>query len=209
MNLKSNQILIGVILLLVGAFALFRQSFGVSFGDLPLIIAGGAFLLLYRTKRNSWPLIPGVILLYIGVVRSLPLLATHINTAAMFFVIPGAIFLILFYDKNKRGLLLPGMLLLWFGIFLIVNGLPFAGALPFSVLPVCMGTALIMAYIYGKGSVRNWALYAGGMMFIFSGVATFGLQPVFAVMERLPAAVSAVLIIAGLFIIIKTMRKKG
>jgi len=208
MNLKSNQILIGVIILLIGIFALFTQYFNISYGYVPLLIVGGAFLLLYRTKRKSWPLIPGVIFLYIGLVRSLPFLAAHINVAAMFFIIPAIIFLILYYDMNKRGLLAPGMVLLWFGIYLIINGLPFAEFLPVALLPACMGVSFIMSYVSGKGSVNKWFLYIGAALCIIGGAYKMG-APVLNVVRGLPAAVSFVLIAGGVFIIIKTLRKKS
>jgi len=208
MNLKSNQILIGVIILLIGVFALFTQYFNISYGYVPLLIAGGAFILLYRTKRKSWPLIPGVIFLYIGLNRSLPFLAAHINAAAMFFLIPALIFLILYYDMNKRGLLVPGMVLLWFGIYLIANGLPFAEFLPVALLPACMGAALAMSFVSGKGTVKKWVLYLGAALIIFGGAYRMG-APVLDVVRGLPAAVSIVLIAGGVIIIIKTLKKKS
>ena len=119
------------------------------------------------------------------------------------------IFLILFFDKNKNGLLVPGMLLLWFGIFLIVSSHPFSSALPFSVLPACIGAAFISSYLLGTSFLNKWTLYAGVILLFVSAAVKFGLRPEAAMIRRLPAVISAAVIIAGLIIIIRALIKKG
>ena len=209
MNLKKNQVLFGIILLLIGLFALIQNFFGTGFGlgNITLMIAGGAFLLLYRTKRVSWALMLGVSFAYIGAARSVPLLSALTNNAAMFFIIPAIIFLVLCFDKNKKGLLLPGMILLWFGIFIIINGLPLAGSMPFSPLPLCIGAAFIMTYFLGRGYVKKSRLYIGVILFIIGGIPDLG--PLLRLALNFPAALAGLFIIIGAVVIIKAVIKKG
>jgi len=208
MNLKSNQVLSGLIILLIGVLALVYNFFGTGFGSLPLLIAGGAFLLLYRTKRKSWSLMLGVLFAYTGFTRLFPAVSAHINSAAMFFIIPAIIFLILFFDKNKKGLLLPGMVLLWFGMFLIINGLPFAGAVPFSPLPACMGVAFMLTFAFGRGAVKRFWLYAGLILFILGGVPRFDVRPAFSFLSGFPALVPVIVIVIGAVVIVRAVIKK-
>jgi len=208
MSFKSNQVLIGVIILLIGVFALFQNYFQLSYGNISLIIIGGAFLLLYRTKRKSWPLILGVPLAYIGVSGVLSRVFPFHNTAAMFFIIPSIIFLILYYDKNKQGLLLPGMVLLWFGIFLILKDFSFIKYLPFALLPVCIGAAFVIAYTIGRVFMNRWALYAGVVLLLVGSLSKLNLKPDVAFIQRVPAFLSAALICAGIFVIIRAVMKK-
>ena len=208
MNFKSNQVLIGIILLLIGVFAFFQNFIGAVPGNIPLIIIGGAFLLLYRTKRKGWSLITGVFFLYLGLARMFASLFPFINAASMFFIIPAIIFLILYFDKNKQGLLFPGMALFWFGVYLILNEFPFARALPVSLFPFCMGIAFVLTYITGKGFVKRGMLYIGGILLIWGFSARLNIQPAMAVIQRLPVFVSAAVIVTGIVLIVKAVYKK-
>ena len=210
MNLKSNQILIGIILLIVGAAALFQNIHGFSLGNLSYLIAGGAFLLLYRTKRKYWSLMLGVLLSSIGVSRVLSaFFGLYTSTAAMFFLIPAIIFLVLYLDKNKQKMLLPGMVLLWFGIFLAVRNMAVFYALPFNLFFMCMGAAFFCVYFMGKGYIGRWPIYLGILLLLLGGILRIPFFPVLFIMVNIPVFISLAVICAGVYIIIKAFFKKG
>jgi hypothetical protein len=121
MDSRKDQAALGLIILLIGVFIFMNGFFEFDFGNLSLIAAGFAFLLLFRTKRKSWSLLMGGYLLYFGVSSAFIDSTTGAAvtermftfvTSSLLLLVTGVIMLILFYEKNKRGLLLPGALLI-------------------------------------------------------------------------------------------------
>jgi len=125
MNSKTEQIVLGLIVLIFGVFVAANVSFGFDWGTLSFLALGMGFILMYKTKRKNWALVLGVYLAYLGlslsVIEVLPAGGSEVIlfetlAGSLFFVVTGIMFLVLFYDKNKRGLLIPGALLMGVGI---------------------------------------------------------------------------------------------
>jgi len=125
MNSKTEQIVIGLIVLLFGVFVAANVSFGFDWGALSFLALGMGFILMYKTKRKNWALVLGVYLAYFGL--SLSVLETFPRTGSdlrlfetlagsLFFAVTGIMFMVFFYDKNKRGLLIPGALFTGVGV---------------------------------------------------------------------------------------------
>jgi len=212
MGSRINQLLLGVIMLLIGLFALFRPTVIFSFGAVMFTICGLAFVLLYHTKRKSWSLVLGGYLLYFGMmgfVQPYIRIDEAINfIGTMFFIVPSVIFLILYYDKDKRGLLLPSMLMMWFGIFLFTKDLAVFIAHGGLLFITCFGFAFMLTYLLGRGCVRRGVLFFGlaliAVGFIFFG----GLSAVGVMLRNLPQLLPIVLILASGAVIIRALRRR-
>ena len=212
MGSRINQLLLGVIMLLIGLFALFRPTLSFSFGAVMLTVCGLAFVLLYHTKRKSWSLVLGGYMLYFGVmgfVQPYVRIIEAVNfVGTMFFIVPAVIFLVLYYDKGKRGLLLPSMLMLWFGVFLFTKDLTVFRAHGVLLFFVCMGCAFVLTYLLGRGGARKAVLFLGlalaAVGFVFFG----GLSVLFVLFGNLPQLLPIVLILASGTVIILALRRR-
>jgi len=167
MNSKRNQILLGIIILIIGLAALFlpRGARIFNMGSLVFISVGMALLLLYKTKKRSWALIFGGYLTFTGVAWLLSPIIGHravLNIiGAMFFLIPSIAFFILYFDKNKKKFLVPASMMFWFGVFLCLKDIPvFLRISTFGMLLVFMGAAFLTIYLIGKASSKR-TLYVG------------------------------------------------
>ena len=134
-----------------------------------LILCGLAFLLVYKMKRKTVPLIFGTYMAYLGLVI---LVGGSVSLfISMFFIVPGIIFMVLFFDKNKYKLLLPGMVLICFGLFLLVRNLPVISGLgTISLLALFMAVPFFTAHYLSRGyigkrvSVVGWGLVVVGII---------------------------------------------
>ena len=125
MDSKTEQVFIGLIVLLFGVFIAANVSFGFDWGAISFLALGMGFVLMYKTKRKNWALVLGVYLAYIGVSlfmvetfpggRAVGVRLFETLAGSLFFVVTGIMFMVLFYDKNKRGLLIPGALFIGAG----------------------------------------------------------------------------------------------
>ncbi|MDR1687680.1 MAG: hypothetical protein LBS21_03600 [Clostridiales bacterium] len=214
MNIKGNQILLGIILLLVGVLTLFYNTFNLSYGKIAvfavLSVCGFAFLLLYRTKRKSWSLILGANLVYIALIN-FPLgafsLASHL-LPPMFFIVPSFIFLVLYFDKGKRGLLLPGSFFLAIGIFIFLTTFDFLapayGILFFSLI----GASFVFARIIGKTFIGRWAEFLCVACFCIAILQLVNLPGLEFALRYAPQAGSVLIIAASIVIILRAIKKK-
>lgn len=170
MEFKSNQFLIGIILLSFGVITLLKNLFHINYLPISLLIVGFSFLMLYITKKKSWSLIIGVYSLCFGIANLLGTFGiTSINDSLgiiVFFGVPGIIFLVLFLDKNKRGLLMPSSIFIWMTIYIITS--KFYINSNSSLFFLCMSMAFLMAYFLGKDFLGKWTFYISMFLFIMS-----------------------------------------
>ena len=210
MNSRSNQILIGVIAILLGIFVFLQRYLRIDYSAITVAAAGFAFLLLYRTKGKSWSLCLGVYMLGFGMIGIFRGLLTgyvfeHL-ISILFFLSPGVIFMVLYYSKGKRGLLVPGCLLIWFAFFLLSTMIPFlhSGAMFF----FCLGLAFLTIYVIGKDFIGKFPLYFGFAMEIMALLTLCAMSPVFALIHKAPIYAPIILICIGLFVILRAINKK-
>jgi len=212
MSSRSNQLLLGIIIMLIGLFLLFRPSFSFSISAVMFTISGLAFLLLYRTKRQSLSLVFGGYLTYVGLMGFMQpymhLRETFNVVAAMFFIVPALIFLVLYYDKGKRGLLLPSMLMLGFGIFLFSKGLTIFSQQKGLLFMVCMGLALVLTFLLGRGYTKRLVLILGCVMIVCGFTFFGGLSAAQTLYSNLPQALALGLILVSIIIIIRALRRR-
>lgn len=211
MNTRSNQILVGIILILLGSFAFIKEFFQLNHGAAMGLLAGFALLLLYRTKHKTWALCLGMYVLcfsLMGIARTwLPPWVFGNFMAGMFFLVPGIIFLVLFYVRNKRGLLVPSAMLIWFAIFLASLYIPpVSGGARFFL---CLGCAFVMIHYVGKPSASKLSLCAGVILIVFAALLRGIILQPWALLFVAPGVIAALCIAFGLVIIIRAVRKKN
>jgi hypothetical protein len=212
MNSRNNQVLLGIIILLLGVFSLAQSFLNINYGAISLMVIGFALIMLYKTKRKSWSLIVGVYLVYFGIISFLNMFGlesvTSILTGSVFFLVPGTIFMILFFDKGKEGLLIPASLLLWFGVYVFIGSFDFNNLAFPGLFFACMSMAFFTIYFLGKNIKRKWAFYLG---FILLGIGAFrimGFLSNTAFVGSVGRFLPALLIILGLIIIFKKTKKQ-
>ncbi|NLJ88858.1 MAG: hypothetical protein GX327_08850 [Epulopiscium sp.] len=213
MSNRKNQVLIGIIIVVIGLFAFISEWINIPFirkDNLFALFVATALLLLYYTKKKPWALVVGMIIGFFGVLGIFPSLYFNTGTfiAPMIFIMPGIIFFILYYSKNNIGFLIPGSILIWFGIFifLVVSGLTRGIMIP-TVFFGSLGAAFLSIYIFGRHKTGKWPLIPGGILLglgflIFAGVSVgfiFGLGP-----KLIPVT----LIIVGLLIVVSNSKKQ-
>ncbi|GHU58678.1 hypothetical protein AGMMS49975_25500 [Clostridia bacterium] len=195
---KQNKVLIGIIILLIGAIAMLKSIFGNTYimTFVVFFVGGFSFLTLYRNKRKNWALILGSYLTYISFMT---VTIAGRNFArelfpAMFFFVTGFIALVLYIDKCKRGLLIPGIFLLSTGVFLIFNRF---GVFPNNMFWWVVGFAfLICGKVWRLGQKTNTI----GLLFIIVAV--------FQSFKGIPNVGGVLLVFFGIAIIIKSVSKK-
>jgi len=212
MGSRSNQLLLGIIILLIGLLALFRPTFSFSVSAMMFTICGLAFLLLYRTKRKSWSLVLGGYLAYIGImgfVQPYVRFNEAINIiGTLFFIVPSILFLVLYYDKDKRGLLMPSMLMLCFGVFLFTKDLDIFRAHGMLLFLLCMGAAFVLTFLLGRGYSRRFTLFFGGSVMAVGLIFGGGLSILRAMLTNMPQLLAILVILGSAFIIIHALRRR-
>jgi len=214
MDQKRNQILLGVIILILGIMSLWQDFFALSYlRAVPFILfaaSGFSLLLLYRTKRKGWSLCLGCYLVYIGLmtVRLGDFSLSRYLLPAMFFIVPGFIFLVLCFDKNRHGLLIPGFVMFWFGVFLIATRFRFLQTASGAIFLMCMGSAFACARVFGKPPAGKWAAVLGALLLLFSLQQFFNLPFFERILSFIPLLGSLIIIAAAVVIIMRAMKSK-
>ena len=207
--LKPNQILIGIIVVLIGAYSLLRYYVAFNSGMLMILVTGLALLLLYRQKKAVWALFAGGYLTSVGLILILAWAGFGLRAqtfAGMFFFVPGIIFMVLYFDKNKRGLLIPSCLMIWIGAcFILMSAISLGVRATSGVLVMCIGCGFYSAYVIGRSYLSRWLRNLGVVLFLTGGLMFSGL---FTLVGRAVRIVPYVLIAVGLLIIIKNIANK-
>lgn len=158
-------------------------------------------------KEDQGRLIPGVILIVLGIVFLLPRLGIDFgNLWPLLVVAPGIAFLVYYVlSKNKEdkaGIMIPAVITLLLGLFLLYQNLSNwsdADKL-WPVYPLIVGISFYVFYLAGGRKEKGILIPANilalvGVGFLFLNFLTFNLWPLF-------------LIIAGLVLILLPYRKK-
>lgn len=208
MILKSNKILIGVIIVLIGLLSIQRNFLAFDFGALTMTVIGLAFLLLYRQKKAVWSLFVGGYLSWMGLSKLLawvgPVLSGPQMFAGMFFIVPGAIFMLLYFDKNKHGLLVPGCMLLWIGAGFVAAGLlKLDTRAAFGLVVMCAGFSFCTVYLIGRSYLSRGLMYLGIILAIAGALFSGG----FVSLDGGKLS-SYALIVIGVMVIIKSIAYK-
>ena len=212
MNRRNNLILIGIILLLVGVVSVMQGLFHFHYRDITVTAAGLAFLLLYRTKRQSWSLLLGMYLFCFGLIgmvgQAVPQSLSLRLVAAMFFVAPGLIFLILYRHKGTRGLLIPACILLWFGAFLLLSGLPGLSRFLVPLFLASIGGAFLTAYGVGRNFMGRYSLYFGVAFLAAAVLFLGGMLPGMGALRHLPQLGGLFLVAASVAVVVIALKRR-
>lgn len=200
--LGGGLLLMGVVALLQvlgilptqGSFA--GALFGVLFGAV-----GVAFLtMLSAGRQNWWAVIPGVVLLSLGLLILLgsfaPAVADVIGGALFLGGISLAFFLVYFLTPQNWWAIIPaGVLLTLAGVTLIPENLGIeTGGIFFLGLAL---TFLALALIPVEGKRMSWPLIPGGMLFVM------GVLLMLTNTNLINYVWPVILILAGLFLVIR------
>ncbi len=212
MDNRKNQMLIGIIICIIGVFAIFVNIAPFSLFDVLITAAGGACLLLYVTKKMSFSLIIGAYLTYFGAVRILDGMfggALSVNGfVAMFFIVPSAVFFVLYFDKNKRGLLFPASILLYMGVYLMLKDFLFFPYMSGGFFLICMAFSFLTVYFIGKGAHGRWSLQLGLVLLVLGGLSSMNMFSAFAAFGSLRYVGAGILIVLGLLVILGAFVKR-
>lgn len=206
MELKSNKFLIGLICIIVGIYFVANEYFDFKMGDAFLFIWGGAFLLLYHTKRKIWSLVIGIMVYAILIFRAFPNFGGSI-LVAMIFIIPGIIFMVLYFSNRKNSFLIIGSIFTWFGVFIFLTGVPSLDGMGGAVFFITMGMAFFTMYLLNRKEIGKWPLFLAILLVILGFISYYGTSP-FKFIFRLPSIIPIIFIILGIVIIIKTAISK-
>ncbi len=119
---KKNSDLLGIILILIG-IAVFLLNTSLLPENSLLILVGIIFLTIYFSRKYTWSLITGMVVVVVGVTSVVDdLFQTKIDLAGFTFLVGlGIVFLILYYSKRIMGFVFPGFILLAIGMYTLLS----------------------------------------------------------------------------------------
>ena len=208
MNTRSakSAIVWGGLLILFGVMAMIQYFYelGPWIWVAVLVIAGLAVLALYFTDRSeAWLLIPGYTLWAIAGLVALITLEILRDEAVAFYVLSAIAlpFLVVYIrDRQQWWALIPAYVLFAIGLMVGLEGM---GILNDLLIPAYVMFAIAIPFfvVYVYNRQNWWALIPGGIMAVIALA--------FLIAEAaIQFVVPAVLIIAGLWIIVRTFRRK-
>jgi hypothetical protein len=202
-------------LLMIGAGILFLlqnlgflKDAGEVFWALAFAVGGGIFLYVYLIDRTQWwAVIPGLTLLGIGEIIAvghfLPQHADILGAPVLMVFISLSFWIIYLTNRENWWAIIPGGILLSIGVFIGLEAI-FEGVEMVGIMFLGMGlTFVVVAYFPSQESWMRWALIPAGVLLLM-GVIFLG--SAFSVLEILGPAV---LVLAGLYLIYRTVRPKG
>ena len=201
--------------LMIGAGILFLlQNLGLLegasaiFWALAFAVGGGVFLYVYLSDRTQWwAVIPGLSLLGIGeiiaVSHFLPQYEDILGAPVLMVFISISFWIIYLTNREHWWAIIPGGVLLSIGIFIAFESL-FPGVEMVGVFFLGLGlTFVVLAYLPAQKGDMRWALIPAGVLLLM-GVIFLGTA--FSALEIIGPAV---LVLAGLYLIYRTVRPKG
>lgn len=167
---KKNNNLIGIILILIG-IAVFLLNTDLFSGNILLILVGLIFLAIYFSRKYTWSLITGMVILVVGATSVVDdFFPTKIDLAGFTFLVGlGIVFLILYYSKRIMGFVFPGFILPSIGIYTLISSV-YHGEMSwaFFFLLGLSFYAIYFAEFMKRGS--RWPLIPGTILISFAGL---------------------------------------
>jgi hypothetical protein len=204
MRWSNLRILWGILLIAGGILFLLQNLNLITFGDIvwsALFLVGGlSFLALYFSNREHWwALIPGFILLGLGLSSVLEELSPAISGAVGGGIFLGSIglafFAIYLFHRENWWAIIPGGVLLTLGAVSAIGSVGWdTGALFFLGLAL---TFLLVAVLPTPGGRMRWAYFPAAIL------GFIGLLLLFAAGDLINLVVPLALILVGLFLVIR------
>ena len=120
---KYNNLFIGLILVIMGIFYLLERYFGIELNFIVWIFLGSAFLLLYKTKKKMWALIPALYLLYWGIINLSVFFGADKASMilSMFFIVPSVIFILMYFRNKRKYMVVCSIIFICIGLGFIIK----------------------------------------------------------------------------------------
>ena len=207
---KKNNILLGVILLLLGVYTIAMKFFDINYGSMPMLLAGAAFLLLYFTKEKLWALFIGFFIFLKGCSRHFSNISFVNNRLfwGLFFLLPG-IFMVYKYRKTKQNkYLVPGSFSLWSGIFILSSFIECLDCISGGLLFICLGLTFLTSYLLSGARVGRGYIVTSIIMFLTGTFLMTGIRPASLIAGYGTYIGSVILIVISVTILIKAIKQK-
>lgn len=211
MGTRKNQILLGVILLLIGVYTIAVKYFNINYGSFPVVMFGGTLILLYYTKNKPWALMVGSIVLLCGmsnILRHIPVIGDSL-LGALLFMLPGIILILMYIRRKNICCIIPGCFAVWIGIFIILSSIPMCSSIAGALFFICFGLAFLSSYFISNKRLGVWTVILSSVMFIIGIFFMIGINPVSIYFNYSAYLGSLVLIAFSIFIIIKGIKNKN
>jgi hypothetical protein len=201
---------VGGILLVAAGAILLLNNFGIITVNWEILIGplfgigGLIFLLVFiADRKNWWALIPGFVLIAIGIIvfmgQNLESQMERLSGAVFLGFLGLAFFLIYITHTHNWWAIIPGGVLLTLaGITLVPDDSLMMGGLFFIGLALTFGLVYILPKPDGK---MKWALYPAGILLILGVVTALGAE------DLLVYVWPVALVLAGGYIIYRSIRK--
>jgi hypothetical protein len=198
------RIWIGSFLIVLGALLLLERSGlfpgAVAFAWNLLVIAAGGYC-LYRFARKPrtdwWAALPGFGLVGLGLAGLLPA-AWHALTASVFLLLLGiGFFAIYIIERSRWWAIIPGGVLITLGIVSVL-GSDFNPAASGAIFLLGLGLTFLLVAVL---AALSWAYIPGVILLVIGIALALPLQGTFGV------ALPAVLIVAGLLLVVRFFRR--
>lgn len=166
---KRNNTFLGIIFILLGIFVFLRNT-DIFSGNIFLILVGLIFLAIYFTKKYTWSLIVGLMVMVTGITSVVDdYFTTTIDISGFTFLFGlGLAFLILYFVKGITGFVFPGFFLIAIGVYTLVSSM-YDGDLSWLFF-LLIGLAFYGIYLaeFRKMKGVYWPLIPGTISICFS-----------------------------------------
>lgn len=210
---KTNFLLsvVGGILLVAAGVIFLLDNLGLIMLDWEMLIGpmfaigGLVFLMVFILNTDDWwALIPGFILMGIGIIifmgDNMQAVADRWSGAVFLGFLGLAFFLIYITHVNQWWAIIPGGVLLTLaGVTLVPGEGDVSGVIFFLGMALTFGLVYILPKPAGK---LKWALYPAGILFLIGVLVALGAA------NLMDYLLPLVLLIAGGYVIYRSMRKK-
>ncbi len=173
MESRRNQILLGIILLFFAIYFIGTQQAWITQDRLPLVMLGGALLLLYITKQKQWALWVGLFIFAVWGCKffaQIPRVGGGV-VGVLLFLLPGLLLLHFYQVSGKDNYVTPGCFGFWAGWYMVMTSFPRFANRPCSMLLL----SLVMVF-YTSRSIRKrragvfTVMVRGSLIFIIGTV---------------------------------------
>ena len=165
---KLMGIVIGLCLIACGLLFVIRDYFTLPFGSIICMMIGFVCVVYYFDRKRVWALAVGMYLFYWGAISGF-----YINNAyfgnlvvAMFFLAPGLSLDVLYIENRKRYQLMIGSILTCVGLGIVLR--PILNIEPVEIMPLVIGIAFVIDYVFSFDYGNRWGLYFGVLMCIYA-----------------------------------------
>ena len=173
MESRRNQILLGIILLFFAIYFIGTQRAWITQGSLPLVMLGGALLLLYSTKQKQWALWGGLFIFALWGCKRFAQIpgAGGSVVGALLFLLPGFLLLRSYRTSGQENYVTPGCFGFWAGWYMVMTSFP-----RFANRPCSMLLLSLTIVFYTSRSIRKkratvlTVMVRGSLLFIIGTV---------------------------------------